>query len=310
MPKISLAGTELNYERAGEGEPLLLIQGMTANLLAWGRPFSSLLEERFDVISFDNRGMGLSSPVTEGFSIAEMAADTAALLEALEIESAHVLGISMGGMIAQELALAHPEQVRSLTLGCTYCGGPGSQLMDPADFQDMVEAMSSGNTQRVYRAMYELNLSPAFRADESRYAEFTAMTEALPASRQTIGFQLQAIMAHDTSARLPELDDPDPGHPRHRRPRARLPQRSPDRLADSRRPPRDLRGRRPHVLVGAAAALGRADPRARARARLAAATSQGRRSRRDRACRRPGRRSPAGGRSPALRLPASGQGRL
>ena len=208
MPKLALAGAELNYERAGEGEPLLLIQGMSANLLAWGRPFASLLEESFDVVSFDNRGMGLSGPATEQFSIAEMAADTAGLLDALEIETAHVLGISMGGMIAQELALAHPEKLRSLTLGCTYCGGPGSQVMDPADFQALAEAMASGDQDRVFRAMYELNLSPGFRADESRYAEFAAMAAARPAPRQVIGFQLQAIAAHDTSARLPELRVP------------------------------------------------------------------------------------------------------
>jgi len=208
MPRLALAGTELNYERAGEGEPLLLIQGMTANLLAWGRPFSSLLEESFDVISFDNRGMGLSSPVREEFSIAEMAADTAALLDELGVERAHVLGISMGGMIAQELALAHPERLRSLTIGCSYCGGPGSQLMDPTDFQVLAEAMSSGDQDRVFRAMYELNLSPGFRAEESRYAEFAEMAAARPAPRRVIGFQLQAIAAHDTSARLPNLEIP------------------------------------------------------------------------------------------------------
>ena len=198
----------MNYERGGEGEPLLLIQGMSANLLAWGKPFRSLLERSFEVICFDNRGIGLSSPVEEAFSIAELAADTAALLEALEIEKAHVLGISMGGMIAQELALAHPERLRSLTIGCSYCGGPGSQLMNPADFQKLAEAMSSGDRNRVYRAMYELNLSPGFRAQESRYAEFTAMAEAVPAARQTIVFQMQAIAAHDTSGRLPQLSVP------------------------------------------------------------------------------------------------------
>jgi pimeloyl-ACP methyl ester carboxylesterase len=208
VPKVELAGTELNYERAGEGEPLLLIQGMSANHLAWGQPFASLLERDFEVISFDNRGIGLSRPVTEAFSIAEMAADTAGLLDALEIESAHVLGISMGGMIAQELALAHPEKLRTLTLGCSYCGGEGSQLMDPADFQGLVEAMASGDRRRVYRAMYELNLSPGFRAEESRYAEFTAMAEALPAARETIGLQVQAITAHDTRERLPSLAAP------------------------------------------------------------------------------------------------------
>jgi 3-oxoadipate enol-lactonase len=202
MPKAALAGTELNYKRSGEGAPLLLIQGMTANHLAWGDPLSSLLEQSFEVIAFDNRGMGLSSPATEPFTIAEMAADTAALLEALEIESAHVFGISMGGMIAQELALAHPERLRSLTLGCSYCGGPNSQLMDPADFQGLVEAMSSGDQDRVLRAMYELNLSPGFRAEESRYAEFTAMAASLPSPRQVVGFQLQAVSEHDTSTRL------------------------------------------------------------------------------------------------------------
>ena len=208
MPTVELPGTELNYERAGAGEPLLLIQGMSANHMAWGRPFSSLLEQSFEVISFDNRGIGLSRRVSEAFSIAEMAADTAGLLEALEIESAHVVGISMGGMIAQELALAQPERLRSLTIGCSYCGGPGSQLMDPADFQGLVEAMGSGDQDRVFRAMYELNLSPGFRAEQSRYAEFTAMAGALPAPRQTIAFQVQAIAAHDTSARLPELTVP------------------------------------------------------------------------------------------------------
>ena len=208
MPSIDASGTELHYERAGEGEPLLLIQGMSANHMAWGEAFSSRLERDFEVIAFDNRGMGLSRPVTEAFSIAEMAADTAGLLEALEIESAHVLGISMGGMIAQELALAHPGKLRSLTLGCTYCGGEGSQLMNPSDFRGLVEAMGSGDAQRIFRAMYELNLSPGFRADESRFEEFRTMASALAAPRETIGLQVQAIVAHDTSARLPGLATP------------------------------------------------------------------------------------------------------
>jgi pimeloyl-ACP methyl ester carboxylesterase len=198
----------LNYERTGAGEPLLLIQGMSANHLAWGRSFLPLLEENFEVITFDNRGMGLSSPVTEAFSIAEMAADTVGLLDALEIESAHVLGISMGGMIAQELALAHPGRLRSLALGCTYCGGEGSQLMDPADFQGLVAAMATGDRQQVYRAMWDLNLSPTFRAEESGFATFVEMAEELPAPQETIGFQVQAIVAHDTSARLPDLTIP------------------------------------------------------------------------------------------------------
>jgi pimeloyl-ACP methyl ester carboxylesterase len=205
---VGVAGAELHYERAGSGEPLLLIQGMSGTHMSWGAPFRSLLERHFEVIVFDNRGIGLSTRVTEPFTIAEMAADTAGLLAALEVESAHVLGISMGGMIAQELALAHPERLRSLSLGCTYCGGPGSQLMDPADFQGLAEAMASGDQDRVFGAMYELNLSPAFRAEQSRYAEFAAMAAALPVARRAVELQLQAIVAHDTSGRLSELATP------------------------------------------------------------------------------------------------------
>lgn len=208
MAKAKAGGIELYYERAGDGEPLLLIQGMSGTHVAWGKPFRSALEAEFDCVAFDNRGVGLSGAVSEPFTIAEMAADTAALLDALEIESAHVLGISMGGMIAQELALAQPERLRSLTLGCTYCGGPGSQLMDPADFQGLAETMASGDQDRVFRAMYELNLSPGFRAEESRYAEFVAMAEAVPVPRRTVELQLQAILGHDTSARLPGLSLP------------------------------------------------------------------------------------------------------
>ncbi len=208
MPKAGAGDIELYYERAGSGEPLLLIQGMSGTHVAWGESFRSALEADFDCIVFDNRGVGLSGDVTEPFTIAEMAADAAGLLDVLEIESAHVLGISMGGMIAQELALAQPQRLRSLALGCTYCGGPGSQLMDPADFQSLAEAMASGNQDRVFRAMYELNLSPGFRAEESRFSEFVAMAEAVPVPRRTVELQLQAILAHDTSARLPGLSLP------------------------------------------------------------------------------------------------------
>lgn len=208
MPTAGVAGRELYYEREGAGEPLLLIQGMSGTHLAWGESFRSLLAAEFECIVFDNRGIGRSGPADEAFSIADMAADTAGLLDALDLESAHVLGISMGGMIAQELTLAHPDRVRSLTLGCTYCGGPGSRLMDPADFQGLAEAFLADDRAAVYRAMWELNLSPAFRAEEERYAEFEAMAVALPAPRETIERQLAAIAAHDTQNRLATIAVP------------------------------------------------------------------------------------------------------
>jgi len=208
MAKVEVAGREFHYERAGSGEPLLLIQGMSGTHLSWGEPFKGALEESFDVVAFDNRGIGLSAPVDGPFTIAEMATDTAGLLDALELESAHVVGISMGGMIAQELALAEPGKLRSLTLGCTYCGGPGSQLMPEENLQKLVAGMASGDREKAIRAGYEVNLSPTFRADESTFAAFHEMATTVPAAKATIELQAQAIFSHDTSGRLGEISAP------------------------------------------------------------------------------------------------------
>jgi 3-oxoadipate enol-lactonase len=208
MAKVEVAGREFHYERAGSGEPLLLIQGMSGTHVSWGEPFKGALEEGFDVVAFDNRGIGLSAPIDGPFTILEMAEDTAGLLEALEIESAHVVGISMGGMIAQELALARPDRLRSLTLGCTYCGGPGSQLMPEENAQKLLAGLASGDREKAIRAGYEVNLSPGFRADESSYAAFHAMATKVPAAKRTIELQVQAIFGHDTSGRLGEIATP------------------------------------------------------------------------------------------------------
>lgn len=208
MPSIGAGEVELHYERNGSGEPLLLIQGMSGTHVAWGEPFREPLEESFDVIAFDNRGIGLSAPIDGPFTIAEMAEDTAGLLEALEIESAHVVGISMGGMIAQELALAHPERLRSLTLGCTYCGGPGSGLMPEENARKLMGGLASGDREQAIRAGYEVNLSPAFRADQGRFAAFHEMATRVPAAKQTIELQVQAIFGHDTNGRLDGISAP------------------------------------------------------------------------------------------------------
>ena len=109
----------------------------------------------------------------------------------------------MGGAIAQELALAHPERIRTLTLGGTFCGGPGGTLMAPEDLQMLGAAYASGEPEQVFRAMWEINLSPAFRADDSNFAAFREMASALPAPRPVVDAADAALCAeHDTSGRL------------------------------------------------------------------------------------------------------------
>jgi pimeloyl-ACP methyl ester carboxylesterase len=208
MSHLTVGGRRFFHQRRGAGEPLLLIQGMSGTHLAWGEPFVADLERDFDVVAYDHRGIGRSDPVTDPFTIAELAQDAAGLLDQLGWETAHVVGISMGGMVAQELALAHPERIRTLTLGCTYCGGEGSQLAPQATIEKLAAGMRSGDREPAIRNAFEVNVSAAFAARPGAYEAFRAMAKSLPAPVPVIMLQMQAIAGHDTSARLPSLDVP------------------------------------------------------------------------------------------------------
>jgi pimeloyl-ACP methyl ester carboxylesterase len=122
----------------------------------------------FELVLYDHRGAGRSGPLTGERTVAGLADDAAALLGALAIESAHVLGISMGGMVAQELALAHPQRVRTLTLGCTFPGGP--EATDMAVVGMLAEAVLSGDGERALRAGYDVMIAPEYAADPANYA--------------------------------------------------------------------------------------------------------------------------------------------
>ena len=208
MPLAEVADIQLDYERSGSGEPLLLIMGMSGTALHWGEPFLAELRREFEVIVFDHRGVGASTQLHGAVTIAQMAEDASGLLSAIGIDSAHVLGISMGGMIAQELALAHPGQIRTLTLGCTYCGGEGSALAAPEVMQRLGEAMMSGDRQLALRVAWEINVSAQFAADADAYARFLAISEQRAVAVPVVMAQLQACTAHDTRERLGGLRAP------------------------------------------------------------------------------------------------------
>jgi pimeloyl-ACP methyl ester carboxylesterase len=134
MAKVQVKGLQMAYEIDGLGEPLLLIGGFTMVKESWELQVVALAK-RFRVVSFDNRGVGETTVPTEPFSVAHMAADTVGLMDALGIDSAHVFGVSMGGLIAQVLALDYPDRVRKVALGCTTHGGrhavqPQKQVME------------------------------------------------------------------------------------------------------------------------------------------------------------------------------------
>jgi pimeloyl-ACP methyl ester carboxylesterase len=122
MPWATNKHARLYWEEEGAGDPLLLIMGLSFSLVMWG-DLRSFLARYFRIVCFDNRCVGKSSAPLLPFSVAAMARDAASVMDAAGIETANILGISMGGMIAQELALRYPRRVNRLILGCTDAGG-------------------------------------------------------------------------------------------------------------------------------------------------------------------------------------------
>jgi pimeloyl-ACP methyl ester carboxylesterase len=208
MPHLAVDGTELYYERRGSGEPLLLIMGMSGTHLSWGDAFLGALGDDLDLVTYDHRGIGESGPQPDSTTIVGLADDAAAVLDALGWEAAHVLGVSMGGMIAQELALRHPERIRRLVLGCTYPGGEGARLADEDVVQALGGALMSGDRERALRAGYAANLSAAYAEDAANWEAFHAMATKLPVPVPVIMAQMQAVLGHNASARLMAIDKP------------------------------------------------------------------------------------------------------
>jgi 3-oxoadipate enol-lactonase len=210
MPLARVGEIGLSYERAGDGPPLLLIMGMSGTFDHWDAMFLEDLRRDFDAIVYDHRGVGSSSRLDgdRALTIAQLAVDAAGLLDALEIDSAHVLGFSMGGMVAQELALAHPERIRTLALGGTYCGGKGSALMPEESLRKLAEGASSGDRTRAVRAAWEVNVSPGFVNNEQAYARFLQIGRRRAVAIPVVMAQMRAIAAHDTSSRLPQIAPP------------------------------------------------------------------------------------------------------
>ena len=135
MPLAKLNGVNINYHVEGQGEPLVMIMGFSARRSGWIRqmPF---FRNYYRVITLDNRGVGKSDKPPGPYSTKMMADDTVGLMDLLGIEKAHIMGASMGGMIAQELAIDYPQRVMKLILACTYASqdGTGGDTLEQAKF--------------------------------------------------------------------------------------------------------------------------------------------------------------------------------
>jgi len=208
VPILDVAGRSLHYDRRGAGDPLLLIQGLSGNALHWGEPFLELLERDFDVVAFANRGVGRSTEADVDFTIADLAGDAAGMMDGLGWESAHVMGISMGGMIAQELALNAPERIRGLVLGCTSHGGEDSTPTAEEVVRSLAEPILRGDRKAAIRAGWLANVSERYAADGEAFTRFREVAAKSPASVQVLMRQLQAVRGHDASERLERIAIP------------------------------------------------------------------------------------------------------
>ena len=141
MPHATINGIRINYNEVGSGDPLLLVMGFGMPGDAWLGSLPFL--DGFRALYFDNRGTGQSDAPAGPYTIAQMADDAAGLLDHLQIGRAHVYGVSMGGMIAQELVLRHPTKVRAVVLGCTTCGGAYATLGAPEVLDVLIDVVSN-----------------------------------------------------------------------------------------------------------------------------------------------------------------------
>lgn len=207
MPTAHLNGIDINYELDGDGpETIVLVNGLADALESWDFQVPALLEAGLRVLRLDNRGIGKTDAPTGPYTSRMLADDAKALVDHLGITDFHLMGVSMGGMIVQEYALAYPADVRSLTLACTYAApGPFCSRMF-AMWGDLAPGMGVPFVMRDV-ALWAFTV-PFFseRPDDAR--EFEEAMAALDMSVEAYLSQLNVIQTHDTTDRLAEISVP------------------------------------------------------------------------------------------------------
>lgn len=207
MPVTTIGGLEMYHESQGDGAPILLIGGLSQDHLGWAFQVPALAAAGYRVITPDNRDAGQTSQSQTPYTIAQMADDTVGLMDALDIDAAHVVGLSMGGMIAQEIAIQHPGRVTSLSLVCTLAAP------EPA----ITGLLRAWRDARPHCDAVEFTLMVSSWLFTHRFFQqsetvegFLQLVRSNPFPQSAEGFQRQcdAIFAHDTRGRLSAISAP------------------------------------------------------------------------------------------------------
>jgi pimeloyl-ACP methyl ester carboxylesterase len=207
MPKIDVNGLEMYYELEGSGPTVVLLAGLTQDHLGWAMQQPALVAAGYRTLAIDNRDAGQTAQSRSSYTIRQFADDTVGLMDALGLPSAHVVGSSMGGMIAQEIALEHPQRVMSLTLVCSTAS------IEP----EMAGVLRAWKAARPHAADddFVLSLSPwlftyRFLQQPEAVRGFMGLVRNNPFPQSAAGFlrQCDAVLSHDTEARLGRITVP------------------------------------------------------------------------------------------------------
>lgn len=207
MPTARINDVNLYYEVHGQGPPLLFIGGLGYAAWMWFKQVGPL-SRRFTVIIFDNRGTGGSDKPDHPYTIEMMACDAAGLLDYLRVKEAGVVGISMGGMIAQELALQFPQKVRRLLLGCTTFGGPNSVIMPADAFTALTNAEGLSQLEMLRQAMATAFRPGYMEANPREIEQILDWRLEKPTPRYAWLHQFNAVAGFNSEERLRELTIP------------------------------------------------------------------------------------------------------
>jgi 3-oxoadipate enol-lactonase len=207
MERALINGIELAYELRGAGTPLVMIHGAQGDQSMFVGLAAAFAPE-YRVLTFDQRGSGLSAKPDMPYSMAMFADDTAALMDHLSMPSAHILGVSMGGMIAQEFAIRHPRRVRSLVLGCTTPGGPNA-IRASGDSLANAYSTKPMSAEERGKALAEAAFSKTYLANHPEIID--SMIESRrqrPIDNVGFAHRMKAASAHNTYDRLSQIRCP------------------------------------------------------------------------------------------------------
>lgn len=208
MPPARNATVSVHYESTGAGAPVLLVMGLGMNATGWWRTVPVLAAAGLRVLTFDNRGVGRSDRPAGPYTTAVMADDAITVLDATEVQRAHVYGISLGGMIAQEIALRHPDRIARLVLGATTPGGDGAIPAD-GDTLEFFQRRGQMPAEEAVWASVPYNYSTRTRAHHGdRIAQDIRQRLRYPIEPEPYAAQLAAALGHDAYDRLARIRAP------------------------------------------------------------------------------------------------------